>query len=1078
MAAVNLGTTSLTGYLSHSAQQSIVETSGGTLVLFTNIDHDLVYKTSSDGGATWSISWTNIFTLATTLYSFDAVIDGSDDIHIVYYANYGNQRAYYQKLTNNGDDTFTLGTQYSIATATTNDGVKFAIRANGDFWVVSRTKTYYSTNSGQNWNAVTTPVTSANSVSVCAKGDDIWLFSQQGAAFYYFIYTSSWGTAQTIAASGISNSTTNLGVLKIANDNIWAAVGTSSGIKVYHYTSSWDAGELISNNGSDAMPFFAYVGTSVIIIWRDYDGTYYDIMYRIYSDSWADPVSITDTNDQELWLSGCFNNDGQIACQYLVGASAPFTLYFDYVTIAGAEVASISETINVSDSTISLTNPRIQSFNETISITDSHSADTTPRIQSIDNTVTLSDIIIALTNPAMASINETIILSDAITYLSNPAIKSISESITITDSTSGSLFEEVNNAVRILSYNPLILITQENPVKLVIVNTTVPATPTFTSYTLSGVINASDLQYNSTEEMIYVFGDSGKISKIDISTFVETEVDLSDANNLENGALNNDFSLAYTSTDDADGELYLIDFRNTELIDTDFNYLSEEKAFIPCAFNYLDIGCAFISTAFDYLSQVATYIATDFKYVTTATIANIVPISPLDFKVYIDNVQTGTTDLVQDSIQIQHSESEKSTCSFKLTRRHDAIDITLAGVASVISNQNAVRIEINGNIEFNGFISQLSPTFSNDEESIVVTALMEQPTECYNNVTLSYASLTDKLSIYHCLMNDIQIYNPKVNAGDADPVVYKGVTCALGQKIQQMVSRYQDTLNVNQVIDGTFQPKDNWSYFWFITAQNLKTGNSWATLRYIGTSLSSMGAELWKLLSVIPKRQRILENSIIELDPFVLEDEQDSHKIVYPTYSVSYATSELAQEAYDLAVQTYGLGYSVGVAPYKVISGRNGIQLPADKWQDGEDGLYKIRDEEYNFQEFIKKTVDLEYSKMTDLSGNILPQTSANLTITLDSYYFNSIKLLTRINIDNTTIANTYKNNKGFPVSVKNISINSSDMKVVLSTSNMKSNIELEDIDGQFPQEDAYIKEAISSLNFPKYNPSTNNWVS
>jgi hypothetical protein len=1063
--AVNLGTTSISGYISRSAQQTIVETSGGTLVLFTSIDHDLVYKTSSDGGATWSASWENIFTLATTLYSFDVLIDASDNIHVVYYVFYGNQRAYYQKLTNDGDDTFTLGTQYSIASGTANDGVKFAVRANGDFWVVSRTRTYYSTNSGANWSAVTSPVSSSYAVSVIPVGDDIWLFSQQGATLYYFIYTSSWGSGISISGS-ISNSSTRLGVLKISNTDIWAVVGTSTGLKAFHYTGSWDAGELITNHANDGSPFVALVGTTPIVIWSDYDGTYYDVMYRIFDVSWGDPVSITDDNDQELWLSGCFKNDTRICCQYLVGASSPYTLYYDTVPIAGAEVASFSETITLSDSIEALSNPRIQIINESIILSDDTVSLTNPAIQSINDTIYISDSILSLTNPAIAALNESITLSDLIDGIPNPATANISESITITDIVTGSLFEEVNNAVRILSYNPLIIVTQENPVKLVIVNTTNPAVPTFTSYTLSNVINANDLQYNSAEEVIYVFGESGIISKIDINTFIETEVDLSDANDIDNGVLNNDFSLAYASTDDASGELYLLDFRETELIANDFQYLSETDTLIPCDFNYVE--GFLIANDFQYLSEVDTLIATDFKYVTSTVISNISPISPLDFKVYIDNVQTGTTDLVQDSITIQHNESERSNASFKLTRRHDALDITLAGVTSQITNQNAIRIEINGNVEFNGFISELLPTLSDTEEYITVNALAEQPTEKYNNVTLSYASNTEALSIYNCLMSNMQIYNPKVNANDEDPVIYKGVTCALGQKIQQNLSKYIDmSIDPDDVISGKYQPKDNWNYFWFAAAQNLKTGNEWATLRYIGTSLSSMGAELWKILSVSPYRQRVYEDIVTELDPFTLSDYEDL-----------YDNAADAQDAYDAAVQATGLGYTVGIAPFKLISARNGIKFTSDKWENKEDGLYKTRDEAYNFQEYIKTITDLEYSKMTDLSGNILPQTSATLTITPDAYYFNNIKLLTRINIDNTTVANTFKNSNGFPVSVKSISISSADLKVVLSCTNMKSNIELEDIDGTFPDENDYIDDAISILNFRKYNPITNNWVS
>ena len=89
-----------------------------------------------------------------------------------------------------------------------------------------------------------------------------------------------------------------------------------------------------------------------------------------------------------------------------------------------------------------------------------------------------------------------------------------------------------------------------------------------------------------------------------------------------------------------------------------------------------------------------------------------------------------------------------------------------------------------------------------------------------------------------------------------------------------------------------------------------------------------------------------------------------------------------------------------------------------------------------------------------NINGSILPQTSCNLNTTIDALFYYDLNILTRVNIDNTTKPNIYKNNNGFPVSIKSININSENMQVQLTCDNLKSNKELDTIDGRFPDEE------------------------
>ena len=165
---------------------------------------------------------------------------------------------------------------------------------------------------------------------------------------------------------------------------------------------------------------------------------------------------------------------------------------------------------------------------------------------------------------------------------------------------------------------------------------------------------------------------------------------------------------------------------------------------------------------------------------------------------------------------------------------------------------------------------------------------------------------------------------------------------------------------------------------------------------------------------------------------------------------------------YDLLDSS--VGYYIGEAPYQNISSANGIFESKPYWDDKDDGLYEVIDAGYNYHEYSKKVADLEYEKMTNINGDILPDTSIDITATIDCYYYNNMTLLSRINIDNTTQLDVFNKNNGFPVSIKSITITSGNRKVILHCDNQKSDTELELIDGQYPCKEDY--ESEESIKF------------
>ena len=143
----------------------------------------------------------------------------------------------------------------------------------------------------------------------------------------------------------------------------------------------------------------------------------------------------------------------------------------------------------------------------------------------------------------------------------------------------------------------------------------------------------------------------------------------------------------------------------------------------------------------------------------------------------------------------------------------------------------------------------------------------------------------------------------------------------------------------------------------------------------------------------------------------------------------------------------------LGIAPYKEISAKNGVKKSYPHWEDREDGLYDVTENSYDYRSYDMIIAAIELEKIKNINGDILPRTSANIELTIDCYLYYGLGLLTRLNIVNTTVPDIYKNDNGFPISIKQISIDSGTMKISLSCDNEKSNWELERLQDQAPEE-------------------------
>ena len=654
---------------------------------------------------------------------------------------------------------------------------------------------------------------------------------------------------------------------------------------------------------------------------------------------------------------------------------------------------------------------------------------------------------------------------------------------------------------KIISINPLIFITDTNPVEIIKVDTTDPSNITWIVQTVSGITSAKDVAVNTSNNFIYLAGNTGQVIKVEIADLAnQTIIDVNDIDDLITIETNSNFGITYAGTENAVGELYVIDERATFTIDSDFQVIAPIEFSMDSDFNIIDTFK--MDSDFQVLAQQTFLVNSDFKCITKPVVTPPPTINPLDviepikltdFQVFVNGAELEDTDLILNSISITHSQSEQSRASFRLTRKHDQLNTTLKGISSQITNQNTVEIKIQGITEFNGNISELDCQYNNNGEFIQINALAVEKTNQFNNITLSLPGLDSRLSLY-----DILVENPKIFYGstadeDNDSAKkFKGIRVNLGQIIKQIVIKktVSDSLGIlaDGVQDGGFVPLQNWTYFWgTVGATNFGDVQLGQTLAqdffYIGTSLAPVSEELWNLTKASHHRQRIYPNEVIKLGDGtvavsdfngLVDNPLDVHLqlqnkgflfggsgIITNKFKESKDSSELEltgisgnQQSLVYQEIEKQLGFTVGEAPFQDINVRNGIFVTVPKLVDEPDRLSNIKEAGHNFVEFAKEVARLEFEKLKNINGSLLPDTSCTFNLTVDAYYYYGISLLTTINVDNTTDPNIYNNTNGFPVSAKSITITSADRRVTINADNVKSTKELEEINGQFPSED------------------------
>lgn len=157
---------------------------------------------------------------------------------------------------------------------------------------------------------------------------------------------------------------------------------------------------------------------------------------------------------------------------------------------------------------------------------------------------------------------EEVIISDEIDVNIPVEYLDLSEEVVIGDSSDVNLIIPSEFASSIISVNPLIFVTDDDPVQVVKVDTTDPVNPTWTVKIIdeTGVDtkNAKDIAYDSVEDVLYVATAEGKLLKINFSNLdVLEEIDLVDTDDLIDVEIHEDFRRVLAATDQKIGRAHV-----------------------------------------------------------------------------------------------------------------------------------------------------------------------------------------------------------------------------------------------------------------------------------------------------------------------------------------------------------------------------------------------------------------------------------------------------------------------------------------------------------------------------------------
>lgn len=451
-------------------------------------------------------------------------------------------------------------------------------------------------------------------------------------------------------------------------------------------------------------------------------------------------------------------------------------------------------------------------------------------------------------------------------------------------------------------------------------------------------------------------------------------------------------------------------------------------------------------------------------------------------KVYKASVgaYTELSDVNLETISTTIRVDEMPQANFTVNRKHDSIDYDLDGNYFPISQKNQVIIYLDSREIFRGYITNITSNSNSESLNIIASGkLNEVNIKVAGSHTVSYTKKTGYASSkiasypvssygqsiiniplqtigkmidpYEVILNDITFNNDltTLEAGYDIGSGYKGVIVDLGKIVEEHIVRGQLTLTGWTEVNN-WKPDQNKSYFYVFTGKKyLGENRTYSTYNFLNSTSSLSISSTITLYTLYTNFNHVYIGTTLSItDDLYDVDHIDVYwQEIYDNNEQDYInqTTGAIAEGYP-SYTTYfkpadgseiGKYYAkYGSAPYKEISYANGIYKSVIKYEDRDNGFWETKNINYDYTKYAYEQAKAEYNKL-DLYG-----TKVRLTLTLDAYFYYNINLLSKINIINTTIANCYKDQSGFPLSVHEINIDSNLMLVTINCDSSKSSLE------------------------------------
>lgn len=451
-----------------------------------------------------------------------------------------------------------------------------------------------------------------------------------------------------------------------------------------------------------------------------------------------------------------------------------------------------------------------------------------------------------------------------------------------------------------------------------------------------------------------------------------------------------------------------------------------------------------------------------------------------DFIVKLDG--TELTDVDYSTLKIQYNLNKTpSSASFQLARRHDNFNYKLDGVTySQITDENKIEVYDGTNKLLTAYITQINVLSQTDMVSIVAEDARYKLSR--NSMEIEYGGKyepsEDDDEVYEIFEKNIGValnevfsaIDSYINGRDDIPFVTSFVpehTKTYSDYASLLDSLIRQTANASWYLDENERLR-----FQKVGSGNIKelSLSSLNGSRYVydvilsdvnmnkqkSGYVKSLNVKLGKHIIQKWSRQRFsgwlhgyvdFWNSLRDRIDFSFQrwgwngkdwycginktiyGQFTTSWVLFPTKVVQYQSKNYNEDLNDIMI---GSGY-----PQKTIYlnsyGKKEINLRWEervKESDEKSYLCYVTDDSYDYTDYALDFANFELSQNNQL------QTSANITLLLDSFKYYNIKLQDRINLTNTISSTIYKNNKGFPLNIDSVLIDCSTRIVTLNLTN------------------------------------------